>query len=78
MLKAPLAAFWLCCFFFAASGSHMSASGLSRHDPIDDSHLPQFFVVGGQKCGTSSIWEYLKDHPQFVPPAKKENFIFAK
>ncbi|MGC2636777.1 MAG: sulfotransferase [Acidobacteriaceae bacterium] len=38
---------------------------------------PNFFVVGGQKCGTTSIYEHLKKHPQVFVPEKKEPGFFA-
>lgn len=54
------------------------ASGLQPGDPIDDAHLPSFFLVGGQKCGTSSMWSYIREHPQFVPPKRKETFMLNR
>jgi len=33
-------------------------------------------IIGAQKCGTSSLWAYLRDHPQvFVPPVKELDFF---
>ncbi len=34
--------------------------------------LPDFIMVGATKCGTSSIYNYLKQHPQIFMPAIKE------
>jgi len=38
--------------------------------------LPTFLIIGAQKCGTSSLWAYLRQHPQvFVPSVKELNFF---
>lgn len=29
--------------------------------------LPQFIIVGGQRCGTNSLYEYLVGHPNVAP-----------
>ena len=31
-------------------------------------YLPNFFIVGAAKAGTSSLWTYLKDHPEVFMP----------
>jgi hypothetical protein len=33
---------------------------------------PQFLVIGVAKCGTSSLYEYMIQHPQILSAAKKE------
>jgi hypothetical protein len=38
---------------------------------------PNFFVVGAQKCGTTSLYAHLKRHPQVFVPALKEPDYFA-
>jgi hypothetical protein len=38
--------------------------------------LPQLLVVGGQKCGTSALFQYLAQHPQLVPSDEKEVDFF--
>lgn len=38
---------------------------------------PDFFVVGAPKCGTTSIYEYLRNHPQIFLPRIKEPNHFA-
>jgi hypothetical protein len=41
--------------------------------------LPTFLVIGAMKCGTSSLWGYLRDHPQvFMPSLKEPNFFIAQ
>ena len=38
--------------------------------------LPNFFVVGAQKCGTTSLYHYLDQHPEvFVSPIKEPHFF---
>jgi hypothetical protein len=37
---------------------------------------PNFFIVGAPKCGTTSLAEYLAEHPQvFMCPRKEPNFF---
>jgi hypothetical protein len=41
-----------------------------------DRILPTFLIVGAAKSGTSSLWHYLKAHPEvFVPEPKEVNFF---
>lgn len=49
------------------------AQGTSR----EDVRLPNFLVVGAEKCGTTSLYQYLKQHPDVYLPAKKELHYFA-
>jgi hypothetical protein len=39
---------------------------------------PDFVVVGTAKSGTTSIFQYLTQHPELVPPKKKEIKYFGK
>jgi Sulfotransferase domain len=39
--------------------------------------LPEFFVVGHQKCGTTALYLMLGSHPQIFMPAVKEPRFFA-
>lgn len=38
-------------------------------------HL-QFLIIGAQKCGTSSLFYYLLQHPELALPEKKEIHFF--
>lgn len=39
---------------------------------------PNFFIVGAPKCGTTSLYNYLKQHPEiFMPDVIKEPHYFA-
>ena len=38
--------------------------------------LPNFLIIGVQKAGTSSIYDYLKQHPQvYMSPIKETDFL---
>jgi len=38
--------------------------------------LPNFLIVGAAKCGTTSLYYYLKQHPEiYMSPVKEPNFI---
>jgi hypothetical protein len=39
--------------------------------------LPDFFIVGHPKCGTTALYEMLRRHPQIFMPALKEPQFFA-
>src|SRR4029077_4882927 len=39
--------------------------------------VPDFFIVGHQKCGTTALWEMLRRHPQVFMPRVKERRYFA-
>jgi len=42
------------------------------------SRLPNFFIVGAPKAGTTSLYHYLDQHPQIYMSAIKEPNFFAK
>ena len=44
---------------------------------MTSSKLPQFVCVGGAKCGTTSLFEYLRGHPQIYLPPQKELHYFS-
>ena len=39
---------------------------------------PSFFIIGERKCGTSSLFRYLLEHPQILPGERKEMQFFSK
>jgi len=40
---------------------------------------PDFVVIGGMKCGTTSLWHYLRMHPQiFLPQGLKNLYFFIE
>lgn len=38
--------------------------------------MPDFLIIGAQKCGTTSLYVYLTQHPQILPAAQKELHFF--
>ena len=39
--------------------------------------LPNFLVIGAHKCGTTSLYQYLAQHPEvFVSPVKEANYFW--
>lgn len=38
--------------------------------------LPDFLIIGGKKCGTSSLYNYLAGHPDIAPAFRKEVHFF--
>lgn len=39
--------------------------------------VPEFFIIGHEKCGTTALWQMLKRHPQIFMPDYKEPRFFA-
>jgi hypothetical protein len=39
---------------------------------------PTFFIIGANKCGTSSLYRYLLAHPAVLPCAEKEPNFFGR
>ena len=37
---------------------------------------PDFIIVGAEKSGTTSLYQYMRSHPQFMPPVEKEIDFF--
>lgn len=38
--------------------------------------LPDFFIIGAPRCGTTALWKYLQQHPQvFLPPIKEPHYF---
>jgi hypothetical protein len=37
---------------------------------------PSFLIIGSQKCGTTSLYNYLAQHPNIIAAAKKEIHFF--
>ena len=39
--------------------------------------LPDFLLIGAQRCGTTSLYRWLASHPQVAPPLRKEIQYFT-
>ena len=53
----------------------MSAEGAS--DSSSPRRIPDFFIIGHHKSGTTALYEMLRRHPQIYMPALKEPRYFA-
>lgn len=40
--------------------------------------LPNFFIIGAAKCGTTSLYNYLIQHPHVIRTHKKELYFFDR
>jgi hypothetical protein len=40
--------------------------------------LPNFLIIGAMKAGTTSLWQYLRSHPQVFMPDDKELHFFSR
>lgn len=40
--------------------------------------MPSFFILGAMKAGTSSLFDYLCQHPAILPPLRKELHFFTR
>ena len=40
--------------------------------------LPSFMIIGERKCGTTSLYHYLLDHPSVLPCRVKETHFFSR
>jgi Sulfotransferase family len=49
----------------------------AQAQPHGSRRLPDFFIVGHPKCGTTALWDMLKGHPQIYTPPNKEPYYFA-
>lgn len=45
---------------------------------VDIIRLPNLVVVGAPKCGTTSLYHYLKQHPEVYLPTRKELHYFTR
>jgi hypothetical protein len=46
--------------------------------PAPAGRMPDFFIVGHAKCGTTALYEMLRRHPQVYMPDAKEPMFFAR
>ena len=47
---------------------------VSQEDTVN---FPKFIIIGSQRCGTTSLYTYLAEHPQILTPIKKEMDFFS-
>jgi Sulfotransferase family len=63
------------------AGSAVGARRRAAHEAADVGasgyRVPDFFIVGHPKCGTTALYEMLRHHPQIYMPGCKEPWFFA-
>ena len=62
----------------AARGVPGEAHRSAGTAPAGAPRLPDFFIVGQPKSGTTALYEMLRAHPQIFMPAGKEPWYFAE
>lgn len=45
---------------------------------MSNEEWPNLFVVGAERCGTTSLWSYLRQHPRIYMPKLKEPHYFSR
>src|SRR4051812_29453240 len=45
---------------------------------MPSSRMPDFFIVGAPKCGTTALYEYLASHPYVFMPKTKDPHFFCE
>lgn len=54
----------------------MPAADVPEAPPAAGARKPDFFIVGAPKCGTTTLYDSLKDHPQvFMAEPKEPNYF---
>lgn len=51
---------------------------MPTHDSPEAHLRPHFFIIGERKCGTSSLYRYLLEHPLVLPGPRKEMQFFTR
>jgi Sulfotransferase domain len=60
-----------------APAAARAPGGVRPESATEQKPLPEFFVVGHPKCGTTALYEMLMHHPQIHLPQSKEPWFFA-
>ena len=45
---------------------------MNLYSSITNNLIPHFLIIGAQKCGTTSLYNYLIQHPQVCAASQKE------
>jgi Sulfotransferase domain len=59
------------------AGEVQAGAGAPIITPATGTRVPDFFIVGHAKSGTTALYEMLKAHPQIFMPEWKEPWFFA-
>lgn len=63
----------------AAGGTSIRGAWVgSRRAVAFASMSPAFLIIGAQRCGTSSLYKYLRSHPSVKGPVRKEVGYFSR
>jgi hypothetical protein len=65
------------CRFLQEPCFRNSRGALVEND-LPDGPAPNLFLVGAPKCGTTSLYEYLRQHPQIFFPADENDYWRTK
>lgn len=68
-LKSGLQKLANCRSFMCVKDAHEQLKGKTKFN------FPHFFLIGWQKCATTSINNYLRRHPQYLPSPIKVGFV---
>ncbi|MBE9164156.1 tetratricopeptide repeat-containing sulfotransferase family protein [Tychonema sp. LEGE 06208] len=60
-----------------ASALLKNTGNLPLTKTTDKVKFPNFIIIGSQRCGTTSLYTYLAQHPQILTPIKKEMDFFS-
>ena len=44
---------------------------------MSENRLPNFFIIGAARCGSTSLYEYLRAHPRVAMSSVKETDFFS-
>jgi hypothetical protein len=55
-----------------------SSAEQARAVPTPELHVPDFFIVGHPKCGTTALFQMLRRHPQLHIPVKEPWYFVAE
>lgn len=56
----------------------MRFSGMRRSTKAGEGRLPEFIIIGASKSGTTTLWQYLRRHPDVYLAEPKEPEFFSK
>lgn len=59
-----------------AYASLMNTIAIKNLLPGRNPLVPAFLLIGAQRSGTTSLLKYLSEHPNFIPPVRKEVHFF--
>jgi hypothetical protein len=55
----------------------LDSTGKAVVAPVAEKRIPDFFIVGNSKSGTTALYQMLRQHPQIYMPDNKEPWFFA-